>query len=242
MVFLCVYDTLLMMLGSNVYYRKQKGTYHAMRLRNIKGAKDQIAQSPFVIQNPEEYPGKWNQLFQNEHPIYLEIGMGKGKFLTTLAKEHPEHNYIGMERYSSVLIRGIQKQEQLQLPNLVFLRMDAANLVNIFAPGEIAGIYLNFSDPWPKDRHSKRRLTSPVFLNMYQIVLAKDGVIEFKTDNRPLFDFSVESVENTEPWAIRYVTYDLHNSPYNEGNIQTEYEERFSSMGNPIFKLVAHRP
>ena len=145
------------------------------------------------------------------------------------------------EKYSSVLIRALEKQEEAKLPNIIFIRMDAEEIADVFGAGEVDRIYLNFSDPWPKDRHAKRRLTSRQFLARYNEILKKDGQIEFKTDNRELFDFSVEEVEPAG-WHIKELTYDLHNDEkMNEGNIMTEYEERFSGMGTPINKMVIAR-
>ena len=214
-----------------------------MRLRNIKGADDVIAANEFVIKNPKEYKGKWNTLFQNENPIHIEIGMGKGQFIMELAKRHPEYNYVGIEKYSSVLLRALEKmdREEEPLPNLVFIRMDAENIEKVFAKDEVDGIYLHFSDPWPKDRHAKRRLTSTTFFGRYNNILKKDGKVEFKTDNRPLFEFSLESVKEAG-WNLVAYTFDLHHhETMNEGNIMTEYEEKFSSQGNPICKLIADR-
>lgn len=134
-----------------------------MRLRNVQGARDVIAQSPFVIHNPEEVKGKWKEVFGNEHPIRIEIGMGKGKFLHEMARQNPQINYIGIEKYSSVLIRALQKMEEDTLSNLLFIRMDAEDIEEVFAKEEVDRIYLNFSDPWPKDRHAKRRLPSREF-------------------------------------------------------------------------------
>lgn len=210
-----------------------------MRLRNIKGAEQFIAESKFVVQNPEEYKGKWNSFFQNKFPIHIEIGMGKGKFIHTLAEMNPDINYIGIEMYSSVLYRAIEKQQENEMTNLRFIRMDAKNLCDIFDENEIDRIYLNFSDPWPKERHAKRRLTSPLFLASYDKILNRDGVVCFKTDNRALFDYSVETIEESKQWNLRDVTYDLHNSIYMEDNVMTEYEERFSSKGMPIHRLIA---
>ena len=139
-----------------------------MRLRNIKGSKEFIAASPFVIHNPEDYKGNWSSLFHNTHPIHLEIGMGKGKFIHELARLHPEINYIGIEMYSSVLYRALELREKEDINNLFFLRFDAKYLTDIFEKEEIDRIYLNFSDPWPKDRHAKRRLTSQNFLSIYK--------------------------------------------------------------------------
>lgn len=214
-----------------------------MRLRNIPGADEAVSNSKYCIDNPINLKGHYkDQLFLNNNPLHVEIGMGKGQFLTTLAKENPEINYIGIERYTSVLLRAIQKVEDEDIPNLRFICFDAADILDIFSCHEVDRIYLNFSDPWPKDRHSKRRLTSSTFLNRYNSILSKDGHIEFKTDNRDLFDFSVEVINNHPLWKLDAVTYDLHNdSSMNEGNIMTEYEEKFSSQGNPIFKLIASR-
>ena len=212
-----------------------------MRLRNVPGARETIIENQFSIQEPEQKKGKWAEVFGNDHPIHIEVGMGKGQFIIEMAKRNPEINYIGIEKYSSVLIRAIEKQEELQLPNLKFLRFDAEYLPDIFAPGEIAHIYLNFSDPWPKDRHSKRRLTSEGFLNLYHTILNPDGYIQFKTDNRDLFDFSVETAENSPIWNIKELTYDLHHSEFLEGNIMTEYESKFVAEGKPICRFVLSR-
>ncbi len=211
-----------------------------MRLRNIPGSRETIAANEFVIQNPEQYKGKWKEVFQNDNPIHIEIGMGKGNFITTLALQNPNINYIGIEKYSSVLLRAIEKRQELPCTNLFFLRFDAEAIATLFEKDEVERIYLNFSDPWPKDRHAKRRLTSREFLTRYNEFLCKDGYVAFKTDNRPLFDFSLEEVV-TAGWKLKDVTYDLHHSEYAKGNVMTEYEQRFSSMGNPIHRLVAYR-
>ena len=214
-----------------------------MRLRNVTGSREVIAESRFVV--PEEtlkdMPGKWHDLFGNQNPIFVEIGMGKGKFIHTMAKAHPEVNFIGIEKYSTVLLRAVQKMEMEELPNLKFLRMDAEEIAEVFGKGEVARIYLNFSDPWPKDRHAKRRLPSREFLARYDHILAKEGWIEFKTDNRALFDFAVEELEPAG-WRAKVLTYDLHkDEALMEGNVMTEYEEKFSAMGNPICKYVIER-
>lgn len=209
-----------------------------MRLRNVAGSREAIATSRFVVQNPKERKGQWHILFQNTNPIHIEIGMGKGRFLMDLAKLHPEINYIGIEKYSSVLIRGIQKMEAEELPNLYFIRMDAEEITECFEKNEINKIYLNFSDPWPKDRHAKRRLPSREFLNRYREILSKDGNLEFKTDNKELFSFALEELAPAK-WKIEQITYDLHHDDkMMEGNIMTEYEERFSAKGNPIYKYI----
>ncbi|MCR4605693.1 MAG: tRNA (guanosine(46)-N7)-methyltransferase TrmB [Eubacterium sp.] len=213
-----------------------------MCLRNVKGSRDVIATSPYVVQEPEKLRGTWNStLFENSNPIHLEIGMGKGSFLYALANQNPDINYLGIEKYSSVLIRAIQKREEGDLDNLYFLRFDATNLCDIFADGEIDRIYLNFSDPWPKDRHAKRRLTSPDFLALYDKVLKNEGFIQFKTDNRDLFDYSVEVVNSSEIWHINELTYDLQSSEFAEGNVMTEYEEKFTALGHPICRMVFSR-
>jgi tRNA (guanine-N7-)-methyltransferase len=212
-----------------------------MRLRNVPGAREVMVANEFVFTEPEGMAGTWAEVFGNDKPLHIEIGMGKGKFISTLAQMNPDINYVGIEKYSSVLLRAVEKQDELQLENLRFIRMDAENICQVFAKDEVDRIYLNFSDPWPKDRHAKRRLTSRQFCARYDEILKKNGRVEFKTDNRPLFDFSVEEVKEAG-WSLDVCTYDLHNDPVlNEGNVCTEYEERFSSQGNPICKLVASR-
>lgn len=212
-----------------------------MRLRNIPGADEAIADSPHCIQKPMAEKGRWHLIFGNENPIHIEIGMGKGQFIMKLAKEHPDINYIGIERYSSVLLRALQKMEIEPLPNIRFLCMDASIITEVFDKEEVAKIYLNFSDPWPKERHAKRRLTSRQFFERYDKILAGNGVVEFKTDNDDLFAFSMEEVAEAG-WTLDAHTFDLHHDPVlNEGNIMTEYEEKFSSLGHPIHKLIARR-
>ena len=212
-----------------------------MRLRNIKGAREAIDESPYVILDPENYKSRWNEVFGNDHPLRLEVGMGKGQFIMELARQNPGINYIGIEMYSSVLIRALQKMAEEELPNLKFLRIDARTLPECFAKDEVDRIYLNFSDPWPKDRHAKRRLTSRQFLARYNEILKPDGVVEFKTDNRPLFDFSLEEVREAG-WQLLLCTYDLHHEEeLMKDNIMTEYEAKFSAKGNPIHKMIIHR-
>ncbi len=211
-----------------------------MRLRNVRGSREAIADSEFTVNEPEKQRGKWRELFGNDNPIYIEVGMGKGKFITTLAQNNPEINYIGIEKYSSVLIRAVEKRRELEIDNLLFIRMDAEDICDVFSEGEVDRIYLNFSDPWPKDRHAKRRLTSRQFMSRYNEILKKDGQVEFKTDNRPLFDFSMEEIPQAG-WQITASSYDLHHSDMAQGNVMTEYEEKFSAMGNPIHKLIAVR-
>lgn len=212
-----------------------------MRLRNIKGATEAIESSPYCIQKPTEMKGFWKDYIKNDNPIHIEIGMGKGKFLMELASANPDINYIGIERYTSVLYRAIQKMDENPLPNVKFICIDAGLLPDVFDEKSIDKIYLNFSDPWPKDRHAKRRLTSRQFLECYDKILKNDGTIEFKTDNVDLFNFSLEEAP-AAGWKILASTYDLHNDDsLNKGNIMTEYEEKFSSMGNPICKMIIRR-
>lgn len=212
-----------------------------MRLRNVTGSREVIAACDYVIHNPQECRGKWCEVFGNDHPVRIEIGMGKGRFIMDLARENPDINYVGIEKYSSVLIRGIQKMESDPLQNLYFIRMEAEEITSVFAAGEVDRIYLNFSDPWPKDRHAKRRLPSREFLRRYDEILRSDGVIEFKTDNHDLFQFALEELEPAG-WQIRQMTEDLHHDTrMMQGNVMTEYEERFSSKGNPIYKYVIGR-
>lgn len=213
-----------------------------MRLRNIPGAGEVIDNSPNCIKEPVELKGKWHDFLGNNNPIHIEVGMGKGRFLMDLARLHPEINYIGIERYTSVLLRAVQKMQEDELPNVHFLCIDAATLPDIFDRNEVDRIYLNFSDPWPKDRHARRRLTSSEFLARYDLFLAPDGRIEFKTDNQDLFTFSLEEIESSDKWHLDASTRDLHHdAAMNEGNIMTEYEEKFSAVGNPICKLIASR-
>ena len=214
-----------------------------MRLRNIPGAQDAILESPYVVQEPQTKKGHWAEVFAKKQPLHIEVGMGKGRFLMDLARLHPEINYVGIEMYDSVLLRAVQKREQLEedLPNLYFIRMDARNLPDVFEKGEVDKIYLNFSDPWPKERHAKRRLTSRWFLERYDKILAPEGTVEFKTDNRPLFEFSLEEVKEAG-WVLDASTFDLHHdAKLMEGNVMTEYEEKFSRAGNPIHKMIIHR-
>ena len=209
-----------------------------MRLKNVPGAREAIDASAFTIPEPEAWKGRWQEVFGRQAPLHIEIGMGKGQFLTALAAAHPDINYIGIEKFSSVLVRAVQKQNELELPNLRLIRMDADSITDVFAPGEVDRIYLNFSDPWPKERHAKRRLTSVEFLRRYENILTKDGHVEFKTDNQPLFEFSLEAAEEAG-WKILAVTRDLHHdTALNKENIMTEYEERFSAQGNPICKMI----
>ncbi|WP_036607733.1 tRNA (guanosine(46)-N7)-methyltransferase TrmB [Oribacterium sp. P6A1] len=215
-----------------------------MRLRHITGSEDFVANSEYVTHDPEKNKGRWKEVFGNDNPVRIEIGMGKGQFIETLAANNPDVNYIGIERYDTVILKAIKKREALEkegadLSNLTFISIDARLLADVFAPGEVDRIYLNFSDPWPKDRQANRRLTSPVFMKIYREFLKADGQLEFKTDNMGLFDYSLESIPESG-WKLSQVTRDLHHDDsMNEGNIMTEYEEKFSAKGNPIYKLIA---
>ena len=213
-----------------------------MRFRNIPAAKEAVMESAFVVQRPQEKKGGWAQVYPQTGPIHIEVGMGKGQFLMELARRNPQVNYLGIEMYDSVLLRALQRMAEIdELPNLLFMREDARLLPEIFRKGEVEKIYLNFSDPWPKARHAKRRLTSREFLNRYERILVPEGVVDVKTDNRGLFEFSLEEIREAGSRLLA-CTYDLHNdAKMCEGNVMTEYEEKFSSLGNPIYKLVTAR-
>ncbi len=210
-----------------------------MRLRNIPEAAGEIEKNNYVVKMMKP---NWQEEFANDKPIHIEVGMGKGQFITQLAKKNPNINYIGIEKYTSVLYRALQKLEgEETLENLRFLCMDAEKLEEMFENASVDRIYLNFSDPWPKERHAKRRLPSKQFLCRYDKILSKEGTIEFKTDNRKLFDFAVEELKDTK-WKMEAITYDLHHDMIlNKDNIMTEYEVKFSSMGNPIHKYILSR-
>ena len=208
-----------------------------MRLKNIKGAREKILKGKYFIKEPNLYRGKWNTLFNNNNPIYIEIGMGKGNFIIKNAIENPNINYIGIEMYDSVILRAVEKSNELELNNLYLIRMDA-RLINDIFDKEIDLIYLNFSDPWPKDRHAKRRLTSPIFLSRYDNIFKKNKRIIMKTDNRGLFDYSVESLKEYG-YNIKDISYDLHKDK--ENIITTEYEDKFTNMGIKINYVEAYK-
>lgn len=191
-----------------------------------------------VLIQPNELQGKWKSIFNNENPIYIEVGMGKGQFIIENAKRFPNINFLGIERFDNVMVKALDKLLlEDKLPNLRFVLIDATFINDFFDNDEISRIYLNFSDPWPKARHEKRRLTSQSFLKKYQDILQKDGIIQFKTDNFDLFEYSVESFNNYKMKLLE-VNRDLHNNT-DDLNIMTEYEEKFSSMGNKIYRLTA---
>mgnify|MGYP004469566259 FL=1 len=208
-----------------------------MRLRNVKNAYEIVNDSNYVIKNPEQYIGKYKELFNNDNPINIEIGMGKGDFIIGMAKKYPNTNFIGIEKYESVMVRAIEKLENIDLPNLKLIRMDAINIDKVFDK-EINTIYLNFSDPWPKKRHAKRRLTSDIFLKLYdKIFISKPHIIQ-KTDNILLFASSIESLVDYG-YKFNKVSLDLEHEDID--NVITEYENKFMSMGTKINYLDAYK-
>lgn len=211
-----------------------------MRLKKVKDAKERVEASEYYVNAPSEYKGKWNELFKNNNPIHIEIGMGKGNFIIGMAKAHKDVNYIGIEMYDSVMVKAVEKlkQEEKPLKNLKLVLIDAMKIDEIFE-GEISRIYLNFSDPWPKAKHEKRRLTSKIFLEKYDRIFKGQKQIFQKTDNNDLFNFSMVSlVENG--YELRNVTRDLHSENVSD-NIMTEYEEKFSNAGIKINRLEAYK-
>lgn len=209
-----------------------------MRLRHKPWAQDYINNNPqFAIPNPETYKNKWNTIFGNDNPIHIEVGTGKGSFISGMAKRNPHINYIGIERYQSVIVIALENLIEENLPNLKLLNIDAQLLTDLFGVNEISRVYLNFSDPWPKIRHEKRRLTYKSFLSNYEQILPENGEIHFKTDNQGLFEYSLESFSRYG-MILKNISLDLHKSDF-EGNIMTEYEEKFSSKGQRIFRCEA---
>ncbi|MEG0474974.1 MAG: tRNA (guanosine(46)-N7)-methyltransferase TrmB [Carnobacterium sp.] len=212
-----------------------------MRLRKKPGAPAKIAQYPQYIANmPEEWVGKWRERFNNNHPIHIEVGTGKGRFIIEMAKLHPEINYIGIELQESVIVAALDKLIEEQLPNIQLLHVNGGSLTQYFAKGEVDQVYLNFSDPWPKKRHEKRRLTYRSFLENYEEVLVPEGEIHFKTDNQGLFEYSLASFSQYG-MILEQVWLNLHESDF-EGNVMTEYEEKFSNRGHRIYRVVAKFP
>ena len=209
-----------------------------MRLKNVKNAKNIVNSSNYIVENPEEHKGNWNKVFDNDKEIYIEIGMGKGDFIIGMAKLYPNINFIGIEMFDSVMARAVQKLEEENIPNLKLIRMDANEIENVFDK-EIDRIYLNFSDPWPKNRHSKRRLTSHTLLSKYDNVFKDEKIIMQKTDNIDLFAFSIESL-STYGYTLKNVTLDLVNNPI-ENNVETEYEKKFKAIDKKICRLEAYK-
>lgn len=208
-----------------------------MRLRNVKGAKEEIEKSKYIIEDYEQYKGNFKSVFKNNNEIHIEIGMGKGDFIKGMALKYPNINFIGIEKFDSVMVRAVQKLEETEIPNLKLIKMDALNIDKIFDK-EIECIYLNFSDPWPKSRHEKRRLTSDVFLEKYDKILKTKQII-MKTDNRKLFEYSIISLTNYG-YKIDEISLDLHNDDIKD-NVETEYEKKFVSLGNVIYRISVHK-
>lgn len=207
-----------------------------MRLKHVKGANEIIEKGKYYVEDATNYIGKWKEVFQNDNPIYIEIGMGKGDFIIENALRYPNINFIGIEKFDSVLVRAIQKSNELEIDNLKLVRLDANYIDTIFSK-EISLIYLNFSDPWPKERHAKRRLTSPIFLEKYDKIFKSNAEIIMKTDNNPLFEYSKESLENFG-YQIKSITRDLYQEDISQ-NIKTEYEKKFVKLGVKINRLEA---
>ena len=202
-----------------------------MRLRKVKNLDKRLeANKELIIQDAESLKGKWKFFFGNDKPIHLEIGMGKGQFIITLAKNNPDINYIGLEKEISCLIKAAEKLET-RIPNLIFVHFDATNILDVFSENEVDKLYLNFSDPWPKARHAKRRLTYIANLDKYKVILSDPCDIEMKTDNVSLFEFSVESFKEAG-FTILELTFDLHKDK--QDIVTTEYEDKFTSLGNKI--------
>ncbi|MGG6849920.1 UNVERIFIED_CONTAM: tRNA (guanosine(46)-N7)-methyltransferase TrmB [Streptococcus canis] len=209
-----------------------------MRVRKRKGAEEHLANNPhYVILNPEDAKGHWHDVFGNDHPIHIEVGSGKGGFITGMALKNPDINYIGIDIQLSVLSHALDKVLASEAPNVKLLRVDGSNLTNYFEDGEVDMVYLNFSDPWPKTKHEKRRLTYKDFLDTYKRILPEHGEIHFKTDNRGLFEYSLASFSQYG-MTLKQVWLDLHASDFT-GNVMTEYEEKFSSKGQVIYRVEA---
>ncbi len=212
-----------------------------MRLRYVKGGLERLAENEKVVTKPDEYKGKWSKLFDNDRSIHVEFGSGRGGFITGMAKKNPDVNYLAFERNSKVIIRGINKLLENPGSNFYLVHSDIRKIEDIFLENEIDRVYLNFSDPWPKKRHDKRRLTYRSFLKLYERLMIPKGELHFKTDNIGLFDFSIDELKENG-WNITMITRDLHNSSHAEGNVMTEYEEKFSKRGQAINKLIAVSP
>ena len=207
-----------------------------MRVRRVPGAYEALTElKTYFIEKPEEHKGKWREVFGNDHPIHAEFGGGKGKFIIEMAMKYPEVNFIMVDAVTEVVLKAAQRAERHHLPNLKIVMLDLRFAENYFAEQELDRIYLNFSDPWPKKRHYKRRLTHREFLEIYKRILKTDGWIHFKTDNRGLFEFSLNEFAETD-MIMRNITLDLHALGC-EDNVMTEYESKFSSMGHPIYRI-----
>lgn len=207
-----------------------------MRIRKKSWEENELTTNEHLVHNPEDYKGKWNEYFGNDNPIYAEIGCGKGKFIVQNASENPDINFIGIERQTTIMAIAARKTNS-DMKNIALIRGDAETLEDLFSSEELSRIYLNFSDPWPKKRWAKRRLTHRHFLDIYKSLLKGDKEIFLKTDNTVFFESSLNEFCETG-WRLSNISLDLHNSGY-EGNIMTEYEERFSGLGQPIYRLEA---
>lgn len=204
-------------------------------MRHKPWADDYLAENAHIaLASPEQYKGKWHELFGNDHPIHIEVGTGKGSFIAGMGKLYPDINYIGIELFKSVIVTAVDKIKETDVENVKLLNINAETLTDVFAENEIDRVYLNFSDPWPKARHEKRRLTFKTFLERYEHILRPGGELHFKTDNRGLFEYSLKSF-SAYGLLLTYVSLDLHEDGL-EGNVMTEYEEKFSSMGQPIYR------
>ncbi|OMP67424.1 tRNA (guanosine(46)-N7)-methyltransferase TrmB [Domibacillus epiphyticus] len=209
-----------------------------MRLRNKPWAREKINAHPqFIIPEPSKVKGRWQEVFGNDNPIHIEVGSGKGQFVAGMAKQNPDVNYIGIELYESVIITALDRLIEADLPNVKLLNVDGSDLLDYFEKGEVGRVYLNFSDPWPKTRHAKRRLTYKSFLNLYETIMPEGGEVHFKTDNQGLFEYSLKSFSEYG-MLLTFVSLDLHKSAF-EGNVMTEYEEKFSLKGQRIYRSEA---
>lgn len=208
-----------------------------MRLRHKPYAEEKLKEyNQYVVEEPEQVKGNWSSRFEKEQPLHIEIGCGKGRFIIEMARLHPEINFVGIELQTSVIVSALDKQIEADLPNVQLVQVNAKDLTDVFEKGEVDRIYLTFSDPWPKNRHEKRRLTYKTFLSVYKTILNSKGTLHFKTDNQPLFEYSLVSFSEF-PAVLEKVYLDLHNSEVEE-NVMTEYEEKFSKKGNRIYKAV----
>ena len=208
-----------------------------MRVRNIAGVGELLRQAEYFLQRPKQYRGEWSKLFNNTNPIHIEIGMGKGQFITTLAEKYPNINFIGIEKSEELVYKALQRIKDKQLKNIYLIYENAENLNEVFEKGELERVYLNFSDPWVKARHAKRRLTHKRFLNIYSYIIKDGGELRFRTDSLMLFEFGLEEIRSTNMTLVD-IGYDIHKSPI-EGHIMTEYEEKFTQMGKPIYQCIA---
>lgn len=211
-----------------------------MRRRKVKGADQKLlSYTDYVLRDDiNELKGKWNEKFKNNNPIYVEFGTGRGKFITTLAKQNPDVNFIAFEIKEEVLIKGVEKADESKLNNILFAWADVSNVLDYFEEGELSRIYVNFCDPWPKKRWAKRRLTHSNFLNKYKLLLNKDGEVHFKTDNEKLFEFSLNEISSND-WTLKNISLNLAESDFE--NVTTEYEDKFMSYGMKIFRCEAKK-